>query len=54
MGIAELNAANARNHVRELRGDADPEDLEILDDLLGIRDPTTPLPRSPQTRGAEG
>ena len=44
MGITDLNAADARSRVREQRGDADPEDLEILDDLLGIRDPTTPLP----------
>ncbi|MGO4444131.1 adenylate/guanylate cyclase domain-containing protein [Mycobacterium sp. 2YAF39] len=44
MGITDLNAADARSRVREQRGDADPEDLEILDDLLGIRDPTAPLP----------
>ena len=44
MGINDMDAAAARRHVRDQRGDAAPEDLELLDDLLGISNPTTPLP----------
>jgi len=38
MGIEELNADAARARVRELSSGADPVDLLLLDDLLGIRD----------------
>jgi adenylate cyclase len=44
MGINDLDAAAARVLVRDQRGDAAPEDLELLEDLLGIRDPAKPLP----------
>jgi adenylate cyclase len=44
MEIDELDAENARAHVREQFPKADPEDLLLLDDLLGIYDPAVPLP----------
>ncbi len=43
-GIEELGADTARTHIRERFPGADPEDLLMLDDLLGIRDVATPLP----------
>ena len=39
-----LTGRVARDRVRERVPDADPEDLLLLDDLLGIADPNTPLP----------
>ncbi len=44
MGIESLDAEAARARAREQFVDADPEDLLLLDDLLGIRDSATPLP----------
>jgi adenylate cyclase len=44
MGIDELGADIARTRTRERFPGADPEDLLLLDDLLGIRDAATPLP----------
>lgn len=44
MGIEDLDAHNARNRVREGLIDADRDDLLLLDDLLGIKDPTVALP----------
>jgi adenylate cyclase len=44
IGIDELDADAARTHVRDRFPGADPEDLLLLDDLLGIRDPAVPLP----------
>jgi adenylate cyclase len=44
IGIDELGAGAARTHVREQFPGVDPEDLLLLDDMLGIRDPSTPLP----------
>ncbi len=43
-GIDELDAASARIRVRDRVPDADPEDLLLLDDLLGIRDPGGDVP----------
>jgi adenylate cyclase len=37
-GINELDAESARNRIRDRVPDVDPEDLLLLDDLLGIRD----------------
>ena len=37
--VAGLDGAAARSHIREQLRDADPQDLLLLDDLLGIRDP---------------
>jgi len=44
-GISDLDgeAARARAH-SQVPDDADPQDLVLLDDLLGIRDPDTELP----------
>src|SRR5215213_9731562 len=44
-GVADLDdqAARARAHEQVL--DADPQDLLLLDDLLGIADPDVPLPQ---------
>jgi adenylate cyclase len=44
MGVDELSPDAARAHVREQFAEADPEDLLLLDDLLGIRDSAMPLP----------
>ncbi len=42
--IDDLDAQAARARVREQFLDADPEDMVLLDDLLGIRDNAVPLP----------
>jgi class 3 adenylate cyclase len=43
-GVADLDGEAARARVREQVGDADPQDLLLLDDLLGIADPAVPPP----------
>jgi class 3 adenylate cyclase len=43
-GIGDLDAQAARDRVRARLPDADPEDLALFDDLLGIADPNAPLP----------
>jgi class 3 adenylate cyclase len=43
-GVADLGGDAARAKVREQVPDANPEDLLLLDDLLGIVDPEVPLP----------
>ena len=43
-GVADLDGDAARARVREQVPDADPQDLLLLDDLLGIADPEVPLP----------
>jgi class 3 adenylate cyclase len=43
-GVEGLDAQTARDQVRDRVPDADPEDLVLFDDLLGIADPDTPLP----------
>ena len=44
-GIADLDDPAARARVREQLPDADPQDLLLLDDLLGIADPDVALPQ---------
>ncbi|OBH40491.1 cyclase [Mycobacterium mantenii] len=44
IGLEGLDAHTARTRVRERFHQADPEDLLLLDDLLGIRDPAASLP----------
>lgn len=44
IGVAELDAETARARARAIVPDADPQDLLLLDDLLGIADPELPLP----------
>ena len=44
MGVNDLDTVAARSRVRDQFPDADPEDLILLDDLLGIRDAATALP----------
>jgi class 3 adenylate cyclase len=44
-GVADLYGEAARTRVREQVPDADPQDLLLLDDLLGIADPEVALPR---------
>jgi class 3 adenylate cyclase len=44
-GVADLDSEAARMRVRARVPDADPEDLLLLDDLLGIADPGMPLPQ---------
>ncbi|HEY7050562.1 MAG TPA: adenylate/guanylate cyclase domain-containing protein [Mycobacterium sp.] len=44
-GIDDLDAPAARARVRERMAEADPQDLLLLDDLLGIADPGVPLPQ---------
>ena len=43
-GVADLDGEAARARVREQLPDADPQDLLLLDDLLGIADPDVALP----------
>ena len=43
-GVAALDGDAARARVREQVPDADPQDLLLLDDLLGIADAEVPLP----------
>ncbi|WP_319449548.1 MULTISPECIES: AAA family ATPase [unclassified Mycobacterium] len=44
-GVSDLDGDAARARVRAAMRDADPEDLLLLDDLLGIADPGVPLPQ---------
>ena len=44
-GVEGLDARAARDRVRSRFPDADPEDLLLFDDLLGIADPAAVLPR---------
>jgi class 3 adenylate cyclase len=43
-GVGELDGPAARQRVRSRVPDADPEDLLLFDDLLGIADPDVALP----------
>ena len=43
-GVEGLDGRAARDRVRDRVPDADPEDLALFDDLLGIADPNAPLP----------
>jgi adenylate cyclase len=43
-GVNDLDATAARDSVRAQVPDADPQDVLLLDDLLGIADPAVPLP----------
>jgi class 3 adenylate cyclase len=43
-GVEGLGAQAARDRLRDRVSDADPEDLLLLNDLLGIADPDTPSP----------
>ena len=42
--MADLDGEAARARVREYVADADPQDLLLLDDLLGIAHPEVALP----------
>jgi len=44
-GVEGLDARAARAHIRDRNRDADPEDLLLFDDLLGIADPDMALPK---------
>ena len=44
VGVNDFDAIAARTHIRDQFQDADPEDLVLLDDLLGVRDTATALP----------
>jgi AAA ATPase domain/Adenylate and Guanylate cyclase catalytic domain len=43
-GVEGLDGQEARDRVRDRVPDADPEDLVLFEDLLGIADPDAPLP----------
>ena len=43
-GVDELDEQAARDRIRAQVPDADPEDLLLFDDMLGIADPNAPLP----------
>ncbi len=43
-GVNGLDGQEARDRVRDQVPEADADDLVLLDDLLGIADPNTPLP----------
>src|SRR6201995_1252937 len=45
MGVTDFDSFAARTRVREQLPDADPQDLLLFDDLLGIADPEVPLPQ---------
>jgi adenylate cyclase len=44
-GLPSLDEKSARGRLRDRMRDADDQDLVLFDDLLGIRDPETPLPK---------
>ena len=44
-GVADLDGEAARARLRARLPDADPQDLLLLDDLLGIADPDVALPQ---------
>ena len=44
-GVVDLDGQAAREQARRHVPDADPQDLLLLDDLLGIADPDVPLPQ---------
>ena len=44
-GVADVDGEAARTRAREQLPDADPQDLLLLDDLLGIADPEVSLPQ---------
>ena len=44
-GVLDVDGEAARTRVRSVLPDADPQDLLLLDDLLGIADPEVPLPQ---------
>ena len=44
-GVEGLDGQAARDRVRDRVPDADPEDLVLFDDLLGIADPDVALPK---------
>jgi class 3 adenylate cyclase len=44
-GVADIDSEAARARVREQVPGADPQDLLLFDDLLGIADPDVPLPQ---------
>ena len=44
IGVSELDGPAARDRVRSRVPDADPEDVLLFDDLLGIADPEVALP----------
>jgi class 3 adenylate cyclase len=44
-GVGDLDASAARTQVQARVPDAEPEDLVLLDDLLGIADPEVQLPK---------
>ena len=44
-GVTDLDAQAARARVHEQLPDADPQDLPLLDELLGIADPDVPSPQ---------
>jgi class 3 adenylate cyclase len=44
-GVEGLDGQTDRDRVRNLVPDADPEDVRLLDDLLGIADPDVALPK---------
>ena len=44
-GVSDLDGEAARTRLRTVMRDADPQDLLLLDDLLGIADPDVPLPQ---------
>jgi len=54
LGLEGLDAKPARASARERFFDADPEDLLLLDDLLGISDPAVALPEIAPTHVAGG
>ena len=45
IGVTDLDGGAARDRVRARIPDADPQDLLLLDDLLGIADPEVALPQ---------
>jgi hypothetical protein len=45
IGVDDLDANAARRRVRQQIPDADPQDMLLLDDLLGIAEPDVPLPQ---------
>jgi len=45
LGVARLDSVTARERIRTRTPDANPDDLLLLDDLMGIADPEISLPK---------
>ena len=53
-GTEHLDPEQARTRLRELDPDADPDDVLLFEDLVGVADPETELPNIDPDAGGGG